>query len=255
MPRFTGEAVYRQIVDDLRTAIYEGELKPGEQLPSIAEFRRKYDVSPTVVKAALAELKTTGEIYGHQGKGTFVQDLPRARRVRRIPRDGDRASGSTFASEMKNLGLEPRTELVQVEEVEPPADIASRLNLRNGERALIRKRQMYGSGQPVQLATAYMPMAVAGGVEIAWPDTGPTGIYKRLGQRGHRPVRFVEEIEVRHPKREEREFLDPPSGLPVFVVTRVAYDASDTPVEATTNVLTAHRWSLFYEWREDVDVP
>lgn len=253
MTRFTGEAAYKQIIDDLRAKIYEGTLKPGEQLPSIAELMREHGVSLTVVKAALAELKTTGEIYGHQGKGTFVQNTPRGRRVRRIPHAGGKVEGSTFAAEMRSLGLEPRTELVQVEEIQPPADIADRLELHDNERVLVRKRHMFGSDQPVQLATAYVPMKVAKSVDIAWPDTGPTGMYARLGERGHRPVRFVEEIDVRHPKPEERAFLEPPPGLPVFVVTRVAYDADDVAVEAATNVLIANRWSLFYEWREDAE--
>lgn len=252
MTQFTGQAVYRKIVDDLRERIHDGRLRAGEQLPSIADLMHQYGVSQTVVKAALAELKSTGEIYGHQGKGTFVQAIPRGRRVRRIPRPGELTGGSTFAAEMRRLGLEPHTELAEVGPVVPPPDIAERLRLGPQDQALVRKRHMYGSQQPVQLATAYIPMSIAGDTSIAFPDAGPTEMYRRLGERGHRPVRFEEEVEVRHPTPDERAFLGPVGGLPVLVVTRVAYDHTELPIEAATNVLAAYRWSLRYEWHEDL---
>ncbi len=253
MTSFTGQAVYRQIVDDLRNRIREGDLKPGSQLPSMAELMRQYEVSQTVVKRAVAELKSAGDVYGHQGKAVYVQDIPRASRIRRIPRGGQSSGGSTFAAEMASLGLQPHTELVKAEAADAPTEVAQLLNIETGGQALVRKRHMYGSNRPVQLATAYIPMAIAGDESLAFPDAGPTEMYRRLGERGHRPVRFVEQIEVRRPTAEESEFLQLTTGVPVFVVTRTAYDHADTPVEATTNVLASNQWLLTYEWREDHD--
>lgn len=251
MTFFSGEAVYRRIADDLRAKIRDGRLLPGQQLPSIAVLMREYDVSQTVVKAALAELKTSGDVFGHQGKGTFVRTERPARRIRRIPRPGGTASGSTFTAEMGRLGLTPSTKLAEVGKVAAPLYVARLLELDENAHVLIRKRQMFGSDQPVQLATAYIPMDVAGDESIAFPDTGPTGMYERLERRGHRPVRFTEEIEVRRPDREEHDFLRLPEGVPVLVVARSAFDTDDRPVEGAYNVLAANQWRLLYEWRED----
>ncbi|SCL42161.1 regulatory protein, gntR family [Micromonospora pallida] len=70
MPR---TPAFRQIIADIRTAIETGQLKPGEQLPTIAQLCAQYDVSPTPVKYALRILEESGVIETWQGKGTYVR--------------------------------------------------------------------------------------------------------------------------------------------------------------------------------------
>ena len=65
-------ADYHRIADDIRARITSGELRPGDQLPSIAELRRQYGVSSTPVKNALLVLQTEGHTEGRQGRGVFV---------------------------------------------------------------------------------------------------------------------------------------------------------------------------------------
>ena len=62
----------------------------------------------------------------------------------------------------------------------PPSEIAERLGLKAGDKALIRRRQMYAGGQPMQLATSYVPWSFAEGTQM---DSGPGGIYSRLADR------------------------------------------------------------------------
>ena len=73
--------------------------------------------------------------------------------------------------------------------------MAGWLELGDDEQALIRKRHMFTDGRPAQLAVSYIPLSVAGSIDLAFPDTGPTGIHARQGERGHRVERFVEEVE------------------------------------------------------------
>ncbi|GAA4092320.1 winged helix-turn-helix domain-containing protein [Nonomuraea soli] len=73
----TGRPGYLQIADDLRTQIRTGKLAPGSSLPSTAQLGQRYEVSASVVKAAISVLRTEGLIVGQQGKGVFVRnDLP-----------------------------------------------------------------------------------------------------------------------------------------------------------------------------------
>ena len=72
----TGRAGYLQIADDLRSKIKTGELAPGAALPSTAQLCARYEVSASVVKAAISVLRTEGHIVGQQGKGVFVTDKP-----------------------------------------------------------------------------------------------------------------------------------------------------------------------------------
>lgn len=89
--------------------------------------------------------------------------------------------------------MEPRTELVQAELIKAPSGVSERLGLTEDDQTLIRKRHMFANERPVQLAASYIPLGIAGSVDLAFPDTGPTGIYQRLAERGHCVVRFAEE--------------------------------------------------------------
>lgn len=66
-------AAYRQIAEDLRTAIIDGVLGPGDQLPTTAELMAKYEVANMTVQSALRVLREQDLIYSQQGRGTFVR--------------------------------------------------------------------------------------------------------------------------------------------------------------------------------------
>ncbi|SNT61050.1 regulatory protein, gntR family [Streptosporangium subroseum] len=72
----SGRPAYLQIVDELRGQIRTGALAPGAALPSIAQLGERFDVSASVVKAAISVLRTEGVVIGQQGKGVFVRESP-----------------------------------------------------------------------------------------------------------------------------------------------------------------------------------
>lgn len=242
----TPHARYRQVADELRAAIKRGEYPPGTPLPSQPELARKYELNQTSINRAIAILRSEGLIRVEHGRGAFVQEIPTVKRVRRIPRGG--STGSSFAEEMRRAGLEPRTELADLSTVPAPAEIADLLNLTSGELVVRRTRHMFASERPVQLAISYIPLAVAGSQDIALPDTGPTGLYKRLAARGHQVARFTEDIEVRKPRAQEAQFLSLTEAQPVLEVARTVYGIDEKPIEAVINVFPAQQWRLSYEW-------
>lgn len=126
--------------------------------------------------------------------------------------------------------------------------MAKHLGLSDGEQTLLRKRHMFADEKPVQIAASYIPLDVAGGSDIAFPDTGPTGLYRRLAERGFRVVRFLEEIEARRPTPEEVEFLRISSGQHVLEVVRFAFDRLGRAIEVVVTVFPSQLWKLTYEW-------
>jgi GntR family transcriptional regulator len=240
-------ARYRQVADDLREAIVRGTYGPGAALPSQPDLARRYGLNQTSISRAIGVLEGEGLVRTEHGRGSYVIDIPPVKRVRRIPPRGE-GSGSSFAEEMRKQGLDPDTKLIQAEVVNPPAAVAVHLDLGESEQALIRKRHMFVNGRPVQIASSYIPLSIAGSVDLAFPDTGPTGIYERLAERGHQVARFVEEIESRRPSEEEASFLGISPAQPVLEVTRLVYDRVSRPLEAVINVFPSQLWQLTYEW-------
>lgn len=236
-----------QIAAELADSIRSGELQPGALMPSERELIERFGTTKSTAGKAIALLQAEGLVRTETGRGTFVQDIPKVKRVRRIPPRGN-GSGSSFAEEMRKSGLAPSTKLVQAEAGRPPAVIAERLELGDDEQALIRKRHMFTDGRPVQLAVSYIPMSVAGDADLAFPDTGPTGIHARLAERGHQVTRFVEEVDSRRPDDEEIRFLRISRSQYVLEVTRLAFDRAGRVLEVTTNVFPSNLWRLSYEW-------
>lgn len=248
----TPRARYQQIADNLREAIRRGDFKAGDMLPSQPQLANEYGVSRTLAKQAIDVLVAEGLARAEHGRGVIVLAVPVTKRARTIDRDyRSETRGSSFAEELRRQGLTPRTELVQLGEFKPPARIAEHLQLGEHDLTLIRKRLMWASEAPVQIATSYTPMAYAGSVDIAKPDVGPSGLYRRLAERGYGPVLFTEDVEVRGATQDEAKFLGIPVGESVYEILRTAIDAEGRKVETCANVLAAKQWQLTYKWRQE----
>jgi DNA-binding GntR family transcriptional regulator len=101
MADWSGRPAYAQVADALRAEIRSGRFPPGSQLPSYEALMKKYEVSITVVRSAVRELKSEGLVHTHQGKGAFVRDP--------LPKPGQRADEQrteafhTLMAEIKSL--------------------------------------------------------------------------------------------------------------------------------------------------------
>lgn len=71
----TAEPKYRTIVADLRKRIDDGELKPGDKIPSTAQLCQMYGCSQTAVNTAVLLLANENYIIGTPGLGRFVAPL------------------------------------------------------------------------------------------------------------------------------------------------------------------------------------
>lgn len=245
-------ARYQQVADELRAGIKDGTYAAGSPLPSQPELARRYGLNQTSINRAIAVLRAEGLVRVEHGRGAFVQEVPAVKHVRRIGTDDDGSPGErTYEDEIRRAGVSPRAEPATVDVVIPPAEIAVALRLGGTDHALMRRRRVYADDAPTEIATSYIPMSAAGSPDIAFPDTGPSGMYVRLAERGFEPVRFTEDIEVRAATTDEARFLRIGDGHPVFELLRTAFDTRDRPVEASANVLAALQWRLTCGWRRE----
>lgn len=66
--------LYEQIANQVRNLIFNGTLRPGDQLPAERELAEQFGVSRTAVREAVRVLGEKGLIEIQAGKGTFVTD-------------------------------------------------------------------------------------------------------------------------------------------------------------------------------------
>lgn len=70
----SGEPIYEQIKNQIRSAVMSGELEAGEALPSLRKLAKELRVSVLTVTRAYNELADEGVVQNIQGKGAFVMD-------------------------------------------------------------------------------------------------------------------------------------------------------------------------------------
>ncbi|MGI5946357.1 MAG: FadR/GntR family transcriptional regulator [Lachnospiraceae bacterium] len=68
------KSVVENIIDRIISAIVEGELKPGDQLPTEMEFCRDLGVGRNSVREAIKKLEAYGVVYIKRAEGTFVSE-------------------------------------------------------------------------------------------------------------------------------------------------------------------------------------
>lgn len=70
---------YLKIAQYLRKRIEDGELQPGDRLPSFVEMRTDYGATPATVERVYADLERDDLIRREPNRGTFVAEKPRRR--------------------------------------------------------------------------------------------------------------------------------------------------------------------------------
>lgn len=243
---------YAEIAGQIRSAIQRGEYERGATLPSEERLAADYGVSRPVVNRAIRLLRSEGLVRVERGRGTVVHEIaPILRnatsRYTKEARERGQSRGA-FATEVRELGHEPRSELVELGPVTPPTSVADALRFEVDEVAAVRRRHMYADDTPVQIATSYVPWSIAAGTPITQEDTGPGGTYSRLADLGFPVARFTERITVRMPEPDEAVVLRLAEDQPVYVIHHVAWTAEGRPVEVTVHVMPVHQWQLDYEW-------
>ncbi|SCK23746.1 GntR family transcriptional regulator [Streptomyces sp. WMMB 714] len=243
------ETPARQIADDLRARIKSGDLAPGTRLPGEPALVRQYGVAKQTAANALKLLTLEGLAIARPGSGTYVREFKLIRRsgTERLSREGRALGRSVWAADVEDRPLE--VDGLDVREAKAPDWVAEALGLSGEDTAVVvRSRRYLVDGEPVQLATSYLPAGLVRGTRVAEPDTGPGGTYARLAELNAEPVDFTEELRARMPDPDEAEALAQPPGSPLIEIVRVARTPENRPVEVNRMLLDAGSYVLDYRF-------
>ncbi|ORT53474.1 GntR family transcriptional regulator [Streptomyces sp. CB03238] len=238
------------IAADLRHRINTGELPPGSKLPTNAELMATHGVSKATITNAIRELVDEGLVFTAKKGGTRVRHrapvtLPLSRYRRALAPGGTRGPWETATAE---AGLDGYMQLVLVEPVEAPDDLAVLLELAPGDSLIYRLRHaMIRPDDTVQLQHAWYPrdIAEAAGIDTAEKIEG--GIYRQLAAAGYRRATASETVAVRMPTAEEAAQLRVGGRVSVITLERITKDANGRPVEVLRAVAPADRLKFTYD--------
>jgi GntR family transcriptional regulator len=241
---------YRDIAADLRRQISEGRYMAGDKLPMLTELQAQYGAGYQTVRSAIALLEQEGLVVAVRRRGTIVRERPEKRRINRSRQVYRDEIGYYFDPVAQPwAALEKPT----VRWGTVPADLAVLMELEVGAEVLVRDRIMGdpATKKPKQLATSYLPADLARGTPLAEEDTGDGGIYDRLEEMGHRPLRWSESVSARMPSPEEAEALALPAdvGVPLLRLVRVTTSPTGQVVEVNDSRMSAEEFEIGYSIR------
>lgn len=100
----SSQPIYLQIVEQVRQMIARGELKPGDQLPTVRQLAADIRVNFNTVARAYRLLDEAGLISTQLGRGTYVWEAPSEEAMRRLRDQGLHDLVERFLDEAQRLG-------------------------------------------------------------------------------------------------------------------------------------------------------
>jgi len=99
--------IYIQAEDQIRSLIAAGQLRPGDQLPTIRELAAELRVNYNTIARIYLDLDRDGVISTQRGRGTFVAGVPDEGQMAQVRREKLDAIVRSALDEAHTLGYTP----------------------------------------------------------------------------------------------------------------------------------------------------
>lgn len=235
----SGGPLWAQVLADLRKRLAAGEFTT--QFPTDRELMLRYKVSRHTAREAVRRLQAEGQLTRHKGRGSFVQPLNLEQQV-----------GSMYSlfRSIEDQGHIQRSEVLTLDTVSD-IDVARRMGLPDRTSFVHLRRLRRADGVPFAIDEVWLPHPDA--AALLNSDFEHTALYSELERTtGLRPVRGWERIRPAIPTEYERQLLDMPDELAIFVVQR--YTESDAgPLEWRTTVIRGDNYTFRTTWSSPTD--
>lgn len=206
---------------------------PGTLLPPERQLSAEFELSRTTVRKAIKELIVEGWLARVQGRGNFVAQPKLAHRLRlNSSSDDGVAQGHRTGSRLVNAEVVPATALV-----------AAALAINPGGEVFRVERLRTMDGEPMAIDVNFVSAERFPGVLDA--VARHESLYATLANEYGVTTAYAEEtVETGVANPDDAHLLNAEVGLPLLVLTRQAFDASDTPIEWARSAFRGDRYKF-----------
>jgi GntR family transcriptional regulator len=237
LDRHSPMPLYQQLNDVLADAIREGQVAPGDQLPSENELIALFNVSRYVVRQTLNLLGRQGLIITQRGRGSFVAP-------KKIDKPID-VLGSYHAV-MKHAGMDVDVRILTKKIIRPPEEIASRLALSPNRKVLMLERIAYLGETPLNILVAYIAVGKASEKQLL--DFSGSSLYEYLARTCDIHLTCSHNvIEVIFSGADESRLLNIQRGGVLMQITGVSCEQDNTPIEYSRVIYPVQFFRLEFE--------
>lgn len=234
---------YADIAAHYRRKIMDGELQPGDVLPSMRDVQDEFGVSVTTANRAFRMLKQEGLTTPRPGVGTLVASRGRLSstgksRVERLERTGEEfvPGESSTGHQAERLSCQD-------------PEFADLLDIEVGAEVVVRRRVFRYNGKP----TAFAVSVIHSRATIAVPEVAQQGQLKPFWHLTYRDrtgkdvTPSPERRTARHASNDELAALEvavpPTAAVPVLVIRTIWHD-EDGPIEVWEDVHAPGTWQV-----------
>jgi GntR family transcriptional regulator len=213
--------VYKQIADALRSQILDGELAPGDDVPTEGDLATTWNTSRGPVRNALAALRAEGLIESTRGRPSRV-------RTRQVQQRAD--VYTPFSAWARSFHRTPgaRTEELGLRRADE--ERAAALDLEPGERVVDVVRLRTLDGRPAMLERSTFVESV-GRLLFEFEGIDEGSITEFLATRGHRFADVSHEIDAIAAEELDARLMEVELGSPILRVRRRSIDADGVAFE------------------------
>lgn len=211
---------YQTIENEIKSQIENGELKPGDMIPSENQLCELHNTSRMTVRQALNNLVIEGYLFKHKGRGTFVSK-------RKIEKNIQGVRG--FTEEMESEGRVVKSIVKNFAIIQPSKEIKEKLFLNNGDQVVHVKRVRYGDDIPVLHEELYLPLDV-------FPDLTKADMedsfYTYIANNTNFKISYcIQVIEATKSSKNLSQTLEVSKDDPVLVIKRNTFLNNGRPFE------------------------
>ncbi|WP_447931088.1 histidine utilization repressor [Sphingopyxis fribergensis] len=199
---------YAAIKQSISDAVRDGQLKPGDRVPSEAELVDRFDVSRMTANRALRELQASGIIVRRAGIGSFIAE----------PRPiGQMIEIRNIAEEIRERGHDYRARVVRNVDEKATAETAALLGVPVGTRLFHSVIIHHEAEFPIQLEERFVLASIA-------PDYGRIDFTRMTPNEYLTRIAPLERVEhtvcAMMPDRRTHSMLGLAENEPVLRMTR-----------------------------------
>lgn len=212
---------WRHVYCGLRDRIEQGDLQPGDALPTLASLADQHGLTTHGARKVMARLRNEGRVESWQGMGHRVSEKRITYRIDDRPQ---------FNANLARLGQRGDTRLLATRAIGLPTRFSDAMGLPPGTRVIQTEVLRLADDRPLVLAQKFFPADRFGGIDLALAKT--QSVSQALAAFGvSRCERARTSVETRMPSGHEALQLDIPTNQPVLVTTGRNVDGAGKVVE------------------------
>lgn len=226
--------LYAQLKEIIIAAIANGELAPGDQIPSQRILCERYSMSHMTVRRAISELINEGVIATIPGKALYVTE-------RKQPAESGPLIG--FSEEMARRGMRVSSKVLVAEIVGASTVLSSALGVAVGTPLVYLRRLRLTDSEPMAIQSNYLPHALCPG--LLEHDLECHSLFSLLRDVYHlRLADGTRTVEAALADADQARLLGLGMPAPLLVVEQMTYLESGQAIEFVRTAYRGDRYRL-----------